>query len=193
MGGLGRKVFTRETLGSADVNGYLMDQVVMRFASAAARDAEIPAPTEGMVATHDDGDTIVRWLPVRGWTKVAGVRGVALANPNLGTSPTQGVGGTMTAYSGTITLGAGGATDVGHIRFTVGLSATASTICVVRLLVNGAVVDEQLANVVGTERAPLTLGGPVSLNAGANSYVLEIQNQAGGNITGSYAGLRVWA
>lgn len=53
MAGLGRKVFTRETLGSADVNGYLMDQAVMRFASAAARAAAIPAPTDGMVSVLD--------------------------------------------------------------------------------------------------------------------------------------------
>lgn len=48
MAGLGRKVFTRGTLSSADVNGYLMDQTVPVFASAAARDAAIPSPSEGM-------------------------------------------------------------------------------------------------------------------------------------------------
>lgn len=48
MAGLGRKLFTRQTLSSAEVQGYLMDQAVMVFASAAARDAAIPAPTEGM-------------------------------------------------------------------------------------------------------------------------------------------------
>jgi hypothetical protein len=49
MAGLGRKVFTRETLTSGDVNGYLMDQTVMVFASAAARSTAIPSPTDGMV------------------------------------------------------------------------------------------------------------------------------------------------
>lgn len=58
MAGLGRKVFTRETLSSADVNGYLMDQVVMAFASAAARTAAIPAPTDGMVTYLADVDRL---------------------------------------------------------------------------------------------------------------------------------------
>jgi hypothetical protein len=47
MAGLGRKVFTRGTLSSPDVNGYLMDQTVMAFADAAQRDAMVPAPWEG--------------------------------------------------------------------------------------------------------------------------------------------------
>lgn len=53
MAGLGRKVFTRETLGSAELNGYLMDQAVMRFASASARAAAIPSPSQGMVTYLD--------------------------------------------------------------------------------------------------------------------------------------------
>lgn len=191
MAGLGRKLFTRETLGSDEVQGYLMDQAVMRFPSAPARDVDIPAPSEGMVATYDDSGVVDRFDDVRGWVKIAGPRGVALANPNLGTSPTVGAGGTMTAYSGTITPG--GASDVGHIRFTAGLSVTASNISVVKLFVNNALVDEQLTNVTGTDRPPLSLGGPVALNSGANSYRLDVVNQAGGNITISYAGIRVWA
>jgi hypothetical protein len=47
MAGQGRKVFTRGTLSSTDVNGYLMDQVVFLFATAQERDAELPAPWEG--------------------------------------------------------------------------------------------------------------------------------------------------
>lgn len=55
MAGLGRKVFAfNEVLTAADVNGYLMDQSVQRFASAAARETAIPAPSEGMVCYLDD-------------------------------------------------------------------------------------------------------------------------------------------
>lgn len=68
----GRKVFTRETLSSADVQGYLQDQVVFRFASAAARDAAIPvaARANGMVAWSDADlrlDTVESgaWVPLR--------------------------------------------------------------------------------------------------------------------------------
>lgn len=52
--GLGRKVFTRERLTVADVNGYLMDQVVPQFASAAARTTAWPTPAEGSLSYLQD-------------------------------------------------------------------------------------------------------------------------------------------
>jgi hypothetical protein len=52
--GLGFKTFnTGDVLSAADVNGYLM-QGVMVFASAAARDAAITAPAEGQFAFTKD-------------------------------------------------------------------------------------------------------------------------------------------
>lgn len=51
MAGLGRKVWSAgDTLTAADVNGYLMDQMVMVFAGTAARASAIPTPSAGMVA-----------------------------------------------------------------------------------------------------------------------------------------------
>jgi len=59
MAGLGKKTFeANEVLTAADVNGYLMDQSVMRFATTSARDTNIPSPTEGMVAYIDDGNLL---------------------------------------------------------------------------------------------------------------------------------------
>lgn len=60
MAGLGRKLWTRQTLSSADLQGYLQDQVVMRFANSAARQAQLPAPAEGMISTLDDTDDVQR-------------------------------------------------------------------------------------------------------------------------------------
>lgn len=54
--GLGRKVFGSETLSSAEVQGFLMDQVVMQFDSAAQRDVAIPAPVDGMCTYLRDLD-----------------------------------------------------------------------------------------------------------------------------------------
>lgn len=54
MAGLGRKLFTRGTLSSGDVQGYLMDQSVMVFPSASARAGDISTPTEGMVSYLKD-------------------------------------------------------------------------------------------------------------------------------------------
>lgn len=55
MPGLGRKVFTvSEVLTAANVNGYLMDQSVMLFASSAVRATAIGTAAEGMVSYRSD-------------------------------------------------------------------------------------------------------------------------------------------
>jgi hypothetical protein len=51
MAGLGRKTFSPgDVLNASDVNGYLMDQMIMVFAGTAARASAIPTPSAGMVA-----------------------------------------------------------------------------------------------------------------------------------------------
>ena len=55
MAGLGKKTFTAgAVLTAAEVNGYLMEQSVMVFASDAARTSAIPSPTAGMVTYLTD-------------------------------------------------------------------------------------------------------------------------------------------
>jgi hypothetical protein len=64
MAGLGAKLFTDgSVLNAAQVNGYLMDQSIMRFATTAARDAAFggvgePILAEGMTAYIDADNTI---------------------------------------------------------------------------------------------------------------------------------------
>lgn len=51
MAGLGRKTFSPgDVFTSTDLNGYLMDQMIMVFAGTAARASAIPTPSAGMVA-----------------------------------------------------------------------------------------------------------------------------------------------
>jgi hypothetical protein len=51
MAGLGRKTFNSgDVLNAADVQGYLMDQMVMVFDGTAERGSAIPTPSAGMVA-----------------------------------------------------------------------------------------------------------------------------------------------
>jgi hypothetical protein len=51
MAGLGRKTFSPgEVLTSANVQGYLMDQMVMVFSGTATRNTAIPSPSAGMVS-----------------------------------------------------------------------------------------------------------------------------------------------
>ena len=55
MPGLGRRVFTAtEVLTAANVNGFLMDQSVMLFASSAVRATAIGTAAEGMVTYRSD-------------------------------------------------------------------------------------------------------------------------------------------
>ena len=50
MAGAGFKTFaTGDVLTASDVNTYLMQQTVMCFADATARDAAISSPTDGMM------------------------------------------------------------------------------------------------------------------------------------------------
>lgn len=54
--GSGFKTFTATVLTAADVNNYLMEQSVMSFVSTGARDAQIAAPEDGMVAYIGSND-----------------------------------------------------------------------------------------------------------------------------------------
>ena len=57
--GLGYKEFTTgDVLTAADANGYLASQVVMVFASAAARTSAIASPQEGMISFRKDADAM---------------------------------------------------------------------------------------------------------------------------------------
>lgn len=59
MAGLGFKTFASgEVLTAANVNGYLMEQTIMVFASAAARNTAIVSPSEGMFVYLADTNTL---------------------------------------------------------------------------------------------------------------------------------------
>jgi len=59
LAGAGFKVFQDgNVLLASEVNTYMMDQMIMVFASAAARDAAILSPSEGMFAFLKDTDKL---------------------------------------------------------------------------------------------------------------------------------------
>lgn len=76
MAGLGTKLWVAaEVLTAAGVNGYLQDQVVMRFATEAARTAAFggagePTLAEGMVSYLMDSD-VVQYYNGTIWTNIA--------------------------------------------------------------------------------------------------------------------------
>lgn len=95
--GLGRKLFTRERLTAADVNGYLMDQTVMTFASAAERDTAIPNPSPGMVCYLDSTKRFYWWDEVGSTWWYLG--GSTPATATIAVTGFTAVGGRAPAYT----------------------------------------------------------------------------------------------
>jgi len=59
LAGAGFKLFQDgQVLLASEVNEYMMQQQIMVFADAAARDAAITSPSEGMFAFLKDTDTL---------------------------------------------------------------------------------------------------------------------------------------
>jgi hypothetical protein len=72
MAGAGKKTFVAgDVLTASDVNSYLMDQSVMRFATASARSSALPSPSEGMVV-YLDSTNAVEVYDGSSWVSVAG-------------------------------------------------------------------------------------------------------------------------
>jgi hypothetical protein len=59
LAGAGFKLFENgNVLTASEVNTFMMDQMIMVFADAAARDAAILSPSEGMFAFLKDDDKL---------------------------------------------------------------------------------------------------------------------------------------
>lgn len=70
--GLGFKEFTTgDVLTAADANGYLASQVVMVFASAAARTSAIASPQEGMISFLKDTNS-TEYYSGSAWVAIGG-------------------------------------------------------------------------------------------------------------------------
>ena len=102
MAGLGWRTFSSgAVLTAAQVQGYLQDQAVLRFASATARTSALASPNQGMVShltdsntmwqyyevynsgTNPGGASVAGWYPLEGTVLFAGKRnntGLSLTN-----------------------------------------------------------------------------------------------------------------
>jgi len=134
--GLGYRSFVPgEVATGANIMGYLMKQAVMSFASAAARDAAVTSPEEGMVAYTSDVD--IYWSYTNAaWVQLAYGGAWTAYTPawtSSGTAPALG-NGTATGHymrSGkAITVAAeivsGTTTTFGTGNYRISLPVTAS-------------------------------------------------------------------
>jgi len=135
MAGAGRKVFQfNEVLTAADVNQYLMDQSVMRFADSAARSSAIGTPTEGMVSWLDDEDQVEVYDGSQ-WVNFTGDINQVTAGTALTGGGAEGnvtldvdIAAISTAQAGTALVASGEVLDVDIAAVGSAVSITASQI-----------------------------------------------------------------
>ena len=136
MAGAGYKNFqAAEVLTESDVDNYLMEQSVMVFATAAARDAALTAPAEGMVAYLSDSNFLCQYSGTA-WSGIGPTSGAWRSwTPTL-TNFTQG-NGTITARYMRV-----GRMIRYKFLFTLGSTSTVSTNPTFSLPVTSASQDE---------------------------------------------------
>jgi len=111
--GLGFKEFTTgDVLTAADANGYLASQVVMVFASAAARTSAIASPQEGMISYLKDTNA-TEYYSGSAWVALGGASSTVAAFSDQKTANTSG---------GTFTAGAWRTRDINTTVGTNGIS-----------------------------------------------------------------------
>jgi hypothetical protein len=169
--GLGFKTFTTgEVLTAGDVNGYLM-QGVLVFASEAARNAAITSPQEGQFAYTKDNNSL--WYYTGSAWAASGatgdIEGVTVTSPLTG-------GGT----SGTVTVGilSGTTSNLGAVQLSDSTSSTSTTLAATANavkttydLANGAIA-KSIVDAKGDLVAATAADTVSRLAVGANGTVL---------------------
>lgn len=129
--GLGYKEFaTGDVLTAADANGYLASQVVMVFASAAARTSAIASPQEGMISYLKDTNS-TEYYSGSAWAAISGSTSSGLTlikSQTIGTAVssvtvTDAFSATYDNYLITITGGSGTVAG-GNTNLTLGSTTT---------------------------------------------------------------------
>ena len=139
MAGAGAKLFTSgSVLTAAQVNTYLMDQAVMRFADEAARDAAFggggePTLAEGMFAYTDDTNTL--------WFYTGSVWEVATIKPSLVDAKGDLLAGTAADTVDRLAVGTDGQVLVADSSTSTGLAwGSAGGLVLVKTQVIGSAV-----------------------------------------------------
>ena len=177
--GLGFKTFnTGEVLTSADVNGYLM-QGVLVFASEAARNAAITSPQEGQFAYTKDNNSL--WY----YTGSAWVASGATGDIE---GVTAGVGISGGGTSGTVTITNSMATAI-DAKGDLVAGTGADTFSRLAVGANGTVLTAASGEATGLQWATPAAGGMTVL-AGPTSFDTSSQVNIS-SIPGTYKDLRL--
>jgi hypothetical protein len=128
--GLGYKEFTTgDVLTAADANGYLASQVVMVFASAAARTSAIASPQEGMISYLKDTNS-TEYYSGSAWAAIGGTSASGLTLISATTCSavgSQAVTGFSATYQNYRIIVAGDGTADNSLHMKMRSSATDSS------------------------------------------------------------------
>lgn len=184
MAGLGYKAFTGgAVLTAAQVQGYLQDQAVMKFASATARDAAITSPTEGMVCYLADSSAIFAY-DGGSWCIVPVQSEYILASNYTIASPTTAAQNLLAASGSGASLGAGFTYEVeGVFKIQIG-AGTNGTQPNFQLTYSGTAASSSLVFNAGTNTAGFASAATASL-AGSTVGV-PTASLGGGAAGGNY-------
>jgi hypothetical protein len=179
--GLGFKTFTTgEVLTAGDVNGYLM-QGVLVFASEAARNAAITSPQEGQFAYTKDNNSL--WYYTGSAWAASGatgdIEGVTVTSPLTG-------GGT----SGTVTVGilSGTTSNLGAVQLSDSTSSTSTTLAATA---NAVKTSYDLAG-AAIPKSTVTTAGDV-IYATGSSAVTRLGVGSTGQVLTVAGGVPSWA
>lgn len=153
MAGAGAKLFTDgSVLNAAQVNTFLMDQSIMRFANATARDAAFggagePTVAEGMMCYLDDTN-VVQSYNGTSWVTIADTdapyqnpMGLELITPTGVTGTGVSLSGAVVSFSGAATINVAGCFSSTYLNYRVMYDITSSNgscYLVTRLRVGGS-------------------------------------------------------
>jgi hypothetical protein len=176
--GLGFKTFTTgEVLTSADVNGYLM-QGVLVFASEAARDAAITSPQEGQFAFTKDNNSL--WY-------YSGAAWVASGATGDIEGVTAGTGISGGGTSGTVTITNSMATEI-DAQGDLVVGTGADTFARLAVGANDTVLTADSAEATGLKWAAPAAGGGMTL---VETLSISGASTTSSSIAGTYKNLYI--
>jgi hypothetical protein len=202
--GLGFKEFTTgDVLTAADANGYLASQVVMVFADAADRTADLTSPQEGMISYLKDTNAVEKYDGAA-WVSVSSGGGgklLQLVSASTTTSTTiNTTTNTDTGLTATITPTLSTSKILVMVSSSLFISRNSSGLFIGGRILRGGttILDQQASNISGMTTAVvnnLEIQDNVSLSVldapattSATTYKLQVRHHFGGSITAQPAG-----